>query len=112
MVPVVPVVVEVPRCVWNGSKSLGVKALKDCYVGNRNKYEELQQELKYMKQWAGLAVAALECKVDQLQDELYSSLKQQVQLCQEMKQLKEHLEMQQASSELHPTSRELGSTFR
>jgi hypothetical protein len=59
----------------------------------RNKYDEVQQELKYMKQWAGLAVAALECKVDQLQDELDGSLKQQAQLCQEIKQLKEHLEV-------------------
>jgi hypothetical protein len=46
-----------------------------------------------MKQWAGLAVADLECKVDQLQDELDSSLRQQAKLCQEMKQLKEHLEV-------------------
>jgi hypothetical protein len=32
----VPVVVEVPRCVWNRSESLGVRALKDFDVGKVN----------------------------------------------------------------------------
>jgi chromosome segregation ATPase len=62
----------------------------------RNKYEQLQQEVKHLKQTTGLAVAALECRVAQLQDQLDSSLRQQAQLYQEMKQLKEHFEVRKA----------------
>jgi hypothetical protein len=37
----VPLVVEEPRCVWNGSESLGVKALKDFDVGKVNSGTEI-----------------------------------------------------------------------
>lgn len=41
-------------------------------------------------------MAALECEVAQLQDQLDSSLRWQAQLWQEMKQLQEHFEVRKA----------------
>jgi hypothetical protein len=42
----------VPRCVKNGSKGVGVKPLLDLDAGKVNKrmkYEELKQEVKYLR---------------------------------------------------------------
>ncbi|XP_023704111.1 uncharacterized protein LOC111862717 [Cryptotermes secundus] len=104
----------VPRCITNGSKSLGLKGLADFSVGEvnkRNKYEELKQEVKHLRQTTGLSVMVLECKVSQMQDQLNNILKQRARLWQEMTQLKEQFGMQSSRSEPQPTPQEFRSTF-
>jgi hypothetical protein len=77
-----------------------------------NKYEELKQEVKYVKQTTGLSIMVLECKVAELQEQLDSILMQRDPLLQELRKLQEQFGvMPSASSEPQPTSREFGSTF-
>jgi uncharacterized coiled-coil DUF342 family protein len=77
-----------------------------------NKYEELKQEVKYLKQTTGLSIMVLECKVAELQEQLDSILTQRDPLLQELRKLQEQFGvMQSASSEPQSTSPEFGSTF-
>jgi hypothetical protein len=93
---------HVPRCVKNGSNSLGLRSLENFDFGKenkRNKYEEL-------KQTTGLSIMVLESKVAELQEQLDSILMQRDPLWQEMRKLQEQFGvMQSASSEPQPTSR-------
>jgi predicted nucleic acid-binding Zn-ribbon protein len=98
-----------------GSKSLGLKGFVDFNVGEvskRNQYEELNREVKHLRQTTGLSIMVLEYEVSKLQEQLDNILSQRALLWQEMTQLQVQFGMQTASSEPEPMPQEFGSTFR
>jgi hypothetical protein len=60
------------------------------------KYEELKQEVKYLKQTTGLSIMVLENQVAQLQDQLDEILGERARLFEEMRQMREQFGVSKA----------------
>jgi uncharacterized protein YeeX (DUF496 family) len=67
----------------------------------RRKFEELQEELKYLKHTSGLIISIMECRMAQMEERVDTILRQRAELWKEIRQLQEQCELQMQS---HPSS--------